>query len=234
MALVRLVLSLLFVLPPGSLHADLAVESRTSGTAVLLSNPAPPTPLAPEPHEHDDHAPTVIFGGLAGDGDRWVRARDDFRAAGLSVAGVDVVFSLDAEQCSGHLGVYRHRDGEHKVWICNPDTKRRRLTLMHELAHAWAAEHLSDSGREEFLDARGLSAWNGPGVAWAERGTEHAAEIIAWGVSSGPCWLLPRAEIGDRDPVNLTIQLKILTGIAPRCDAHAPAPDDGPPASILE
>lgn len=69
-----------------------------------------------------------------------------------------------------------------------------------------------DTGlRERFLKLRNLAAWNDFGLPWKERGTEHAAEIIAWGLGEGVRPLLPL----PFDPEELIEGYTLLTGHAP-------------------
>lgn len=58
--------------------------------------------------------------------------------------------------------------------------------MLHELAHAWANHNLTDEEKEELTIFRGLRAWNDHDLAWEERGTEHAAEIVAWALLDEP------------------------------------------------
>jgi hypothetical protein len=59
-------------------------------------------------------------------------------------------------------------------------------TMLHELAHAWANEHMTPEHMESFVASKGLDSWNDPDSAWARRGTEHVAETIAWALSDDP------------------------------------------------
>ena len=61
-----------------------------------------------------------------------------------------------------------------------------RETLLHEMGHAWIDENVTNSVRERFLEMRGLRAWNESTVSWDDRGFEHGAEIIAWGLIDRP------------------------------------------------
>jgi hypothetical protein len=53
------------------------------------------------------------------------------------------------------------------------------------MAHAWVEVHVDEELRHRFLQLRGLTGWNDRADAWKERGTEQAAEIIAWGLGEG-------------------------------------------------
>ena len=81
------------------------------------------------------------------------------------------------------------------------------LLLLHEMGHAWIDENVTDSVRERFLEMRGLRAWNETTVPWDDRGYEHGAEIIAWGL--GNRYMAP--SIPDRDPARLAAGFELLT-----------------------
>jgi hypothetical protein len=134
----------------------------------------------------------------------------DYRCAlysGLAVdtgAGVDLQLCFDdAEACAGDS--------------CSP-TVSARSTLLHELGHVWTVEHLDETARESFLGERGLTVWSEPGVDRDQLGTEHAAEILAWGLMDEGTWAA-RLPNGDCDV--LRAAFIVLTGVEPlrACDA---------------
>ena len=87
-------------------------------------------------------------------------------------------------------------------------------TILHEIAHAWAAHNLSDDQRQAFVDLRGLDTWFGD-APWHERGSEQAAVIIAWGLgetSRRPTWM------PNRDLDSLTKAFNQLVGTDPITD----------------
>ena len=92
---------------------------------------------------------------------------------------------------------------------------RRRLVL-HEFAHAWARENLTDSQREALMADRELETWNDHDVEWAQRGTEHAAEIITWGLDM-QC--SPHEIISDQEAASLAAAFEFLTGTETLCEA---------------
>ena len=102
-------------------------------------------------------------------------AFDRFDVAGFDRPNVTIEFPEDRTDCFGYGGVYL------------PNTKTVRICLMidttivHELAHAWLDENLSEDQRTDFLNIRGLESWAYEGD-WDEQGAEHAAEIITWGI----------------------------------------------------
>ncbi len=102
----------------------------------------------------------------------WAQTR--FGEAGLELPDVDFLFHADMVTCHGHVGLFYLTS--RSLHMCCLD----KHSILHELAHAWAHHNLSDQQRAAFTTLRGLEGWNDDSLDWAERGAEHAAEIIAW------------------------------------------------------
>ena len=133
---------------------------------------------------------------------RWAATR--FETRGLGVPAVDVHFHPDTSGCYGHLGA----ELGGRVDVCVVSVfELGRETLLHEMGHAWIDENVTDSVRDRFLEMRGLRAWNESTVPWDDRGFEHGAEIIAWGL--GNRYMAP--SIPDRDPARLAAGFELLT-----------------------
>jgi hypothetical protein len=153
----------------------------------------------------------------------WALGR--FAAAGLDPPALAAVTFPPTTLCRhGHTGLAISTGDRYEVALCVTDDEIcdegdcstpslvAGRAVVHELAHVWTAATLSDADREAFLAARGLDAWTGEDVAWADRGTEHAAEILTWGVMDPPVAVdrMPDAAC-DR----LSAAYRALTGIAP-------------------
>ena len=160
---------------------------------------------------------------LAGDEQRLSWANAQFAAAGLQINNVDVVFAADSAVCSDYLGLHSMVGDTHLVRVCDPSVNRRKHTLLHELAHVWIAENVNHQTRSEFMELRDVSVWHDGVTPWRDRGTEHAAEVLAWGIGDQPCWLRPSLNHGDDDAA-YTEALAVLTDAAPRCDASSVKP----------
>lgn len=137
-------------------------------------------------------------------------ALDRYREAHLAVPAIDVRFHDDTSGCRGNVG---YTDGG-RVDLCvrldmEPGPQR---IVLHELAHAWANVYLSEEARDAFTRMRGLGTWSGEDADWKDRGTEHAADIVAWGLGDGT--MLPLIS-GDRDAGSLAAAFRSLTGTAP-------------------
>lgn len=203
---------------PEPMEAPSVVEPA-SDRHVPPAAPAVTTPTTPKGYEGDDER-------LA-----WVM--EQFAAGGLTVTDVDVRFYSDPIPCRGNRGLHTREDGVNVVSVCGSPASGRKRTLLHEVSHAWVAQNVSDQLRDEFMDLRGVAVWNDHDVDWEERGTEHAAEIVVWGIGDHPCWHTPAAALAKRSSDELTEAFELLTGIEPRCDADAPEPRAASAAQIL-
>ncbi|MGH8870474.1 MAG: hypothetical protein ACRDWS_00640 [Acidimicrobiia bacterium] len=103
-----------------------------------------------------------------------------FADQGLDLPAIHIEFSPTVADCRGHEGQYANQS--RTLRMCSLD----KTTMLHELAHAWANHNLSTAEREAFAAFRGLAAWNDQLDEWKERGTEQAAEIIAWALLDEP------------------------------------------------
>jgi len=106
-------------------------------------------------------------------------ALDRYATEGLSLPALTIRFSDTNEACGGNAGVRRLENGANVIDICT----EARWTLLHELAHVWAAENLTDADRAGFVELQGLEGWSGSDIAWEDRGTEQAADLVAWALS---------------------------------------------------
>lgn len=66
--------------------------------------------------------------------------------------------------------------------------------------------------QDRFLESRSLARWEGADVPWHERGSEQAAETVAWGVMDSTIAL---ARIGNPSCEELRIAYRTLTGLDP-------------------
>ena len=119
----------------------------------------------------------------------WALGR--FEGAGLQLPSLKISFHDDRERCRDFIGLYRAASGA--VLMCNRGGEKTAPahTLLHELGHAWADNYVDDPGRAVFMDLRGVEHWTSADPhsldpAWWQRGYEHAAEIMAWGLAEGP------------------------------------------------
>jgi hypothetical protein len=85
-------------------------------------------------------------------------------------------------------------------------------TLLHEIGHIWAAAALDEATKDSFLELRGLESWADKETPWQDRGSEQAAEIMAWALMDSELLL---ATLSDHDPASLAAGFELLTGIVP-------------------
>lgn len=144
-------------------------------------------------------------------------AVDRYAEAGLVVPDGEVVFhpfEPGLAACNGFGGYYRAGHPGYDISMCAIGVPSRRHILLHEFAHAWAHDHLSEEQRRTFQVERGLRSWNDGDDARAERTAEHVAEIIAWGLDLG---CNPKEMITGEDASQLADAFEALTGVAPIC-----------------
>ena len=143
-----------------------------------------PMSTVPEPQADPSAAsldPAVTIEG----GSDWQREMLDdalgrFKAAGLALPDLDVLFSQDRADCHGGLGYFHPKYRPWRITICNDKTT---TVYLHELAHAWTRSNLDDGVRAEFAELRGLPTWNDHDFDWNERAFEQAANVIARGLA---------------------------------------------------
>jgi hypothetical protein len=151
-----------------------------------------------------------------------------FAAAGLEPPAVDSFTFAPVEQCSTLSGIVVEGPGRsHDLVLCTdafaacrPDRTSctgfdvsARFGLLHELAHAWLADGLDAPRTEQFLSHRGLQVWRDAAAPWHERGVEHAAEIVAWGLMDED---VPLVRLGDPPCSDLAAGYALVTGTNPQ------------------
>lgn len=117
-------------------------------------------------------------------------------ASGAALTELTLCFGT-REACTRHL--------------CPPWTVQARRVVLHELAHTWMAQHLTDDVREQYV-ARVHLRWNDPADAWGDRGIERAADTIAWGLMDES---LPLPQLGQPPQDELATEFRLLTGSQP-------------------
>ncbi len=118
----------------------------------------------------------TVLGGTEKDriGVAWAVNR--FNTVGLALPPLVIEFHPTDAGCDSHDGLFR--SSSFTIEICTA----HRYIVLHELAHAWEHENLSDDIRRRFMDMEGLTTWSDHSVPWKQRGVEAVAEIITWGL----------------------------------------------------
>jgi hypothetical protein len=142
-----------------------------------------------------------------------VWAEQRFEAAGLSMPVVDIRRHADKAACDGNSALWRASDSGGVIEFCvDPDSEvAEHRIILHELAHAWTDHNVTTDLRDAFLESRGLEHWRDP-APWELRGSEHAAEIIAWGLMDRELLVYT---ITPNDTESLTAGFVLLTGQTP-------------------
>jgi hypothetical protein len=127
-----------------------------TGVAVALVLAALTIPL---PHAASD-APAVTLTGLSAIEEADVRwAVGLFDQAGLRLPPIEVVRHRSVQPCSGRRAAHTWKDGRSTIHLCADDKPRpRRYRMLHEIAHAWDRQSLTEARRAAFLDLHGLEA----------------------------------------------------------------------------
>ena len=142
-------------------------------------------------------------------------AIDRYNATGFTVDAMRFYAHPTDDKCRGNKALFG-RDGEmDRIDLCSG---RAFSIVLHELAHAWGYNNMSDNTRQAFLDHTGL-VWYDPNVNWRNRGNEVAANTIAWGLREAP---LTATEIGNYS--ELLHRFELLTGVpSPRLPSTQPS-----------
>ena len=159
--------------------------------------------------------PAVRTTGLsaAEEGDvRW--ALGLFEQAQLRLPPIEVVRHPSMESCAGRRASHTWEDGRSTIHLCADDKPRvRRYRMLHEIAHSWDRHSLTEERRAAFLELRGLAEWrNDDPERWHERGAEHAAEIMVWGLIDRP---VRSVFIPDTTCAELRAGYEVLVGEPP-------------------
>jgi hypothetical protein len=179
------------------------VAAAAGGTVLSRSNPAaavavppparvsPPVSTTTEPSTIESAArPAMQMIDLSPEQVELVtHAVGLFAESGLVLPPLVVEGHDDTAACDGHDGLHRPHSGWSEIDLCVDDPESRAVmhTVLHEIAHAWAAGGLTDERRAAFQELRGFEVWRDyEEAAWEDNGTEQAAEIIAWGVNDQP------------------------------------------------
>lgn len=147
----------------------------------------------------------TISGGTSFQRELVARALERYATAGLELPLLQVHLHNDPEECNGNRGSFSSGSTPWSITVCTEDE----LVYLHEIGHAWAELNLSEAERSDYVARRGLESWNDPETAWGDRGSEDAANTLAWGLVDDPIVdMLPDGPLAERNE-----GFRILTGI---------------------
>ena len=191
----------------------LSIAAGSTVTPTASVGPAAVANPAAAAGQTDVSATVTITGATSLEDEMVHWALGRFKAAGLALPQVDVVFHSDTTACLDFIGYYSSTTS--RVDICNRDDQSTdpKNTVLHELAHAWSFAHMTETDIADFVTHRDLDGWDSNDLAWWKMGQEQAAEIIAWGLQ-GPneyqsIWI--HLETCD----DLAADFELLTGTPP-------------------
>lgn len=103
-----------------------------------------------------------------------------FDNAGLEVPAIEIHLHAAGDSCGGHRGFFN--PDLMRIDVCVPELR----VILHEIAHAWAHDNVDAEARAAYVEYRGLESWNDPDTSWLERGSEDAANTVAWALQDPP------------------------------------------------
>jgi len=184
--------------------------TRTGKIAAFILVLASSAALGARSHAAPAGDPIQIHGANAAQERSVDWAVQRFGAAGLSqLPRLDIYLHTSHDGCRGNLGYYL----QGRIDLCTKESSERyaRKYALHEMAHAWVEVHVDGATHRRLMELRGITDWNDLNQPWKERGTEQAAEVIAWGLGEGTPPLLPEPS----DTANLIAAYVLLTGHQP-------------------
>jgi len=190
-----------------------------------LSLPAPSDEVVtgvlrtPTGHEVSVHNGTPLLEQVLQD------ALTRYTTANLAEPTFDAVTFEPSRQCVGRSGRLIQSQGVRTLYLClfesdlclgtgqcQEPTVSVRGAVLHELAHAWTLDHVSEELELRFLDLVGLDVWQQDDLPWSEQGIDYSAEVIAWGLLDRPSRMV---RIGDPDCADLSAAFRLLTNAEP-------------------
>ena len=135
-----------------------------------------------------------------------------YREAGLAgMPDLEVFLHRTHEECNGGIGLYHAG----RIDLCTTESSEpyQRKFALHEMAHGWIETNVDRAVLDRFMDVRAIDAWNDRTADdWKDRGTEQAAEIVAWGLGEGEIAPLLPHPTADHELAGL---FELLTGREP-------------------
>lgn len=182
-------------------RASTSLAAVLAAGALLTGSPAP------------DASSVIVVSGTAVQQEMAEWAVGRFTEAGLQLPAAKISFpGQDLSGCGGSPArAYLDREPV-EVRMCWGSE----MILLHELAHIWEAHAVPQDRHEPFMTMRdGVKSWAGLDDEWAERGREHAANVIAWGLLEDP---YPISRTYPNDPDSLMEAFRVITGTDPLHD----------------
>ena len=183
--------------PPAISVAELSPLALPSPQVVDVGEPAVDTD---QPSTN-----TTVTGGTEQQRALVVWALEQYETAGLDLPVLQFHLALDISTCNGNSGLFSPSSTPWRITLCTDE----RMVFLHEIGHAWAEHKLTDSDRAVYVDQRGLKSWNDPETPWSARGSEDAANTLAWGLIDDPIrGMSPNGPLASKN-----LAFRLLTGV---------------------
>lgn len=130
-------------------------------------------------------------------------AIERYESIGLELPPLRIYVHATQDGCQGHLGTFGQYGSTDRIDLCT----EAKFYVLHELAHAWEQQAITDDIRNAVMDETGLAAWHDRALPWLDSGAEVAANTIAFGLLDLP--------LTDMDVALFEVQLsrfRLLTG----------------------
>ncbi len=169
----------------------------------------PPAPMLTSLEDLNDSTDssgveTTVTGGTEEQRALLAWALKQYENAGLDLPALDFRLTGNEAACGGNSGLFVLGSAPWRIILCSEE----RLVFLHEIGHAWAEHTLSDSERVDYVERRGMESWNDPDTPWRARGSEDAANTLAWGLVDDPI----RGMTPDGPLAQKNLAFRLLTG----------------------
>ena len=165
---------------------SLGLQSGVVGSQVVQTETAPSSYVAVDRPVLVIAEPIPLANSTTGGTDQqqellaW--ALEQYETAGLELPVLQVHLHSDPAACKGNQGLFSSGSTPWKITLCTEE----RMVYLHEIGHAWAALTLTDADRSNYVEQRRMESWNDPETPWRARGSEDAANTLAWGLVDDP------------------------------------------------
>jgi len=145
-----------------------------------------------------------------------------FSLAGLPEPRIDSIVFEPSRSCQDRSGRVLDDGVARELFVCIYETEvcngtdecavpatSARLTVLHELSHAWMIDQVAPETEAQLLELTRREAWNDLDVPWIDRGVEYAADVLAWGLIDER---LTMVRLGAPPCQELVAAYQLLTG----------------------
>lgn len=148
---------------------------------------------------------TSVTGGTEDQQNLVTWALEQYESAGLDLPILQIHLHSGTSPCKGNSGLFSSGSSPWRITLCTDE----RMVFLHEIGHAWSDFNLTETERAEFVEQRGMESWNDPETSWRYRGSEDAANTLAWGLVEDPIdGMLPDGPLAQKNQA-----FRLLTGI---------------------